>query len=74
VQKLAPEVVLLDVDLPDANGRELYERIRTISPSIPIVLTSGHVLGGDASHDNIVFLQKPYELDALLEAVGAAGA
>jgi PAS domain S-box-containing protein len=74
VQKLAPDVVLLDVDLPDANGRELYERIRGIAPSIPIVLTSGHVLGSDASNENIVFLQKPYELEALLEAVDAAGA
>src|SRR5258706_121729 len=49
-------------DLP-----HLFEPLFTTKPS-------GHVLGGDESHDNIVFLQKPYELAALLEAVGAAGA
>ncbi len=73
VPRILPEVVILDVDLPDANGRELYNRIRDLAPSLPIVLTSGHVLGAEEPQADIVFLQKPYELEALLEAVGAAG-
>ena len=72
VRSFAPDVVILDVDLPDANGRELHDRIREIDPSLPIVLTSGHVLGGSDGDENVVFLQKPYELDALIEAVSVA--
>jgi PAS domain S-box-containing protein len=74
IERFRPGVVILDIDLPDANGRELYTRIRAVVPDLPIVLTSGHVLGVTEDDANVVFLQKPYEIDALIAAVSAAGA
>src|SRR5690242_7514939 len=31
LQKIKPDVILLDYGLPDLNGLEVYERLRTIS-------------------------------------------
>jgi len=37
VQDDAPDVVLLDLRLPDASGLEVFERVRAIDAHIPIV-------------------------------------
>jgi DNA-binding NarL/FixJ family response regulator len=40
VRESAPDVVLLDLSLPDASGVEAIERIRVAAPSVPIVAFS----------------------------------
>jgi two-component system response regulator EvgA len=40
--ELAPEVVLLDVDLPDASGFEVAARLARELPSVAVLLTSTH--------------------------------
>ena len=39
---LAPDVVLLDVNLPDASGFEIADRIASEGPPTDVVLTSTH--------------------------------
>lgn len=57
-------LAFVDCHLPDAEGGELCQRLRTISPGVPLLLTSGRdqraleavfVAGGPCS-----FLAKPY--------------
>ena len=64
-----PEVVLLDLGLPDMDGREISASLRaTSSPSPRIIITSGTTvdaaeaarLGADA------VLEKPFDPDRLL--------
>jgi PAS domain S-box-containing protein len=64
-----PDVVVLDVGLPDADGVELSHRIRDRWPDLPIVFSTGH---GDEKrlenlleHSDIAFLQKPYSAERL---------
>ena len=46
VRKLRPDVILLDISLPDANGLHVARRIKTLCPAVQIVM-----LGGDGSED-----------------------
>lgn len=43
-----PQLVLLDVQLPDGNGFEICERIKTANPVLPVVLISAIYRTADA--------------------------
>lgn len=39
---LAPDVILLDIELPDVNGLEVARRILAVAPALPVVFVSSH--------------------------------
>jgi DNA-binding NarL/FixJ family response regulator len=41
-EEMQPDVVILDISLPDMDGLEVVRRIRTVSPSTEILLCSEH--------------------------------
>lgn len=68
-----PDLILMDVDLPDLNGLEITRRLKA-SPSmaaIPIVMITGHsgrqVLQASLSAGAIDFLVKPFDREVLLQ-------
>jgi CheY-like chemotaxis protein len=66
-----PQVAIIDVNLPDANGVDLIPVLRAEHAELPVVLSTGHVefdLSGQK--DRILALMKPYELNDLLTAIG----
>lgn len=69
VQKVKPDVILLDYGLPKMHGLEVYERLRAIpgGERVPVVFLTAaiHRVGGEASH--LPCIEKPFELDILLE-------
>lgn len=67
------DLIILDLIMPDLRGDEIHKHIRTLSPSIPILIASGYSEDGVA-HDLLLdeetsFLQKPFMRDTLLQAV-----
>ncbi len=72
----AIDVVLLDMAMPAMNGRETFDRIRKIDPSVPVLLCSGY--DPDSSTEQFPggelagFLAKPFRMSELLSAVKAA--
>jgi DNA-binding NtrC family response regulator len=64
-----PDIVVLDVMMPDVNGLDVLARLRTLQPSLPVIMTT-------ASSDPEVarqalrlgafrYLRKPVDLDGL---------
>jgi DNA-binding NarL/FixJ family response regulator len=41
-EEMQPDVVVLDISLPDMDGLEVVRRIKTVSPSTEILLCSEH--------------------------------
>lgn len=68
-----PDAIVLDVGLPDGDGVELSETIRSAFPAMPIVFSTGHGDEGRLdrlqARDRIAFLQKPYDASALERAL-----
>jgi PAS domain S-box-containing protein len=71
----APDVAVVDVSLPDADGFELGARLRQHDAALKIVFASGHA---DArlvpeSDAGMAFLQKPFGIDHLIDVMVELG-
>src|SRR5262249_9715362 len=71
-----PDVIVLDVRLPDATGLETFHRIRQIDARIPVILVTGHgttELAIEAIKEGAYeYLLKPLELAELRELIDRA--
>ncbi len=76
--KHKPDVVILDIHLPDASGLGTFEQIRAVDARIPIILITGHGttdLAIEAIKNGAYdYLLKPLELPTLRELVSRAAA
>src|SRR2546429_6824933 len=70
-----PDLILLDVMMPDGDGFEVVRRLRSSGPGVPVIFLSardgvrervaGLALGGDD------YITKPFSLDEVLERIRA---
>jgi two-component system OmpR family response regulator len=75
VQASRPDLVLLDVMLPDGDGFEVVRRLRSSGPDVPVIFVTardgvrervaGLALGADD------YVTKPFSLDEVLERIRA---
>ena len=71
-QELQPDLVLLDIGLPDIDGVVLGAALRKDMPELPIIFCTGHGDRRTALHDaNTRFLQKPFTVDELLAEIAS---
>ena len=72
----APDVVLVDLRLPDASGLMLLEALRADDPELGVIMLTGHADVPTAvramQQGALDFLEKPVDLDALDAAVTRA--
>ncbi len=70
-QKDNIDLVILDLVMPDMNGREAYDRLKEINPHVRVLLCSGYGIEGRAKEiidrgcDD--FIQKPFTYSKLTE-------
>src|SRR5437773_3183879 len=76
VARCQPDVVLLDINLPDMSGLDVFQRMRERDARIPVIFITGDSATDTAieamklgAHD---YLLKPLVLDQLRELVGRA--
>jgi len=76
LEHVEPRLAIVDVWMPEMDGIELVERMRTQAPGVPIIVISGH--GTIETAVRVIrlgafdYLEKPFPLDALLNVVGRA--
>ncbi len=69
----APDLIIIDMIMPDMGGGETYDRIKKIAPNIKTLLSSGYSIDGEAS--DILkrgcngFIQKPFSIDQLSDKI-----
>jgi PAS domain S-box-containing protein len=79
-QKNASEidVVVLDLTMPDMDGREVFRALRNVRADVPVVLATGYSQGtleeNFPEESQVTFLRKPYEPEQLLAAIRRASA
>jgi PAS domain S-box-containing protein len=75
VRTFTPEVVVLDIRLPDANGFDVYREIASTWPDLPVIFSTGHADEFDLQaaeplkQPHVELLRKPYPTEALLAAM-----
>ncbi len=72
----SPDVVLLDLKMPDIGGLEVLDAIKKTDPSIEVIMITGHgctVSGIEGmEHGAFDYLLKPVDLNMLLEKIQQA--
>ena len=67
------DAVLLDMVMPDLNGRQVLMELKKIEPSVKVILSSGYSLDGFSREDRDCigdgFIQKPYHIDQLASVI-----
>ncbi|HYO78019.1 MAG TPA: PAS domain S-box protein [Thermoanaerobaculia bacterium] len=73
VDEFQPDVVVLDVGLPDMDGTHVYAQLAERHPNLAVVFSTGHAdrakLDTYLELPHVGFLLKPYESSDLLEAI-----
>jgi len=66
-------LLVTDVVMPGANGRQLYERLAQSSPDLKVIYTSGYtdnaILHHGVLEEGLPFVQKPFDANALAQKV-----
>ena len=72
----SPDVVLLDLKMPDMNGIEVLTEIKKIYPSIEVIMLTGHgatSVGKDSKdHGAFDFIMKPVDIIELAGKIKSA--
>ena len=71
-----PDLVLLDIVLPDRPGWDILRRLKTYDISPPVVVISAVRVSPERLREfkPLAYLPKPFPLEALLRVVDQAGA
>ena len=72
-----PHVVVLDVNLPGANGLDMLGALERRWPSLPVIIMTafgGPSVGAEARRlGAIAYLEKPFRMTALVDEIRRAG-
>lgn len=76
VEEDDPEVIIIDLKMPDIDGMDILKRVKQTKPEIEVIVLTGH--GSDADKDiclglgAFAYLQKPVEIETLNKIIQEA--
>ena len=77
VESVRPQVMILDMRLPDTDGLSVLRRVRQMDPLLQVIMITAYgdvpVAFEAAKIGAVNFLRKPYEMDEIELAVETAG-
>ena len=69
----APDLVILDMIMPDMGGGEVYDKLKKANPDIKVLLSSGYSIKGQAyeimERGCNGFIQKPFNINDLSQKI-----
>jgi DNA-binding NtrC family response regulator len=76
VEEIHPDVVLLDINLPDIDGLEVLERINNSSHAPPVIMLTAysdvHLIKGAIQRGAYDYIVKPFDLEKLKGTIRVA--
>ena len=75
VKSITPHLFILDYNLPDMNGLELYDQLQTfehLKNSLTILISAYSPIVAEVRKRRILLLRKPFELTRLLNIIEKA--
>jgi signal transduction histidine kinase len=73
LERISPQVMILDFAMPEMNGAEVAKRIRQLRPDLPIIFASGYSETAAiraVTSDRSRILHKPFKVHELQAALG----
>ena len=72
-KKLSFDLLITDLVMPEMNGKELADTIKSMFPDVKVLYTSGytdnHIVHRGELAEGVHFLQKPYSIKSLLSMI-----
>ena len=74
VEQFKPDLIILDIMLPDGDGRVLLQQLRSkpATQDIPVLMISARYTAENVQHGEFKpngFLAKPFDIDELLDKI-----
>jgi len=74
IEQVKPDLIILDIMLPDADGRDLLKLLRSDiqTEHIPVLMISARYTAENVEHGEFKpngFLAKPFDIDDLLDRI-----
>ena len=67
------DIVVTDLRMPDGNGEDLIKRLRRVSPTLPVIVVTGHIGAteclAEGADQSLAVMKKPVSLIALTETI-----
>lgn len=68
-----PDIILMDIAMPDVNGWDALEQIYRLYPEIPVIILSAHSMVDDQRRaitaGAVAYLSKPIDFERLLKTI-----
>ena len=78
VQRIKPDVVLMDLEMPSVNGHQALPLVKAYQPDLPVVAVTAYAMAGDSERCRAEgfddYISKPYDIVQLRELVARLAA
>ncbi len=65
------DLVILDLIMPEMDGRKCFKKLKEINPEIRVIMSSGYAVSAKEIKDEGInaFIDKPYEIQLMLDTI-----